>query len=309
MKKQIIMMAMAICLLPVQAQEFLTSGPITFTVINEDTKELAVSRIHSDKHIITLQIESEYGFNGKEYQVSAVKSLAIQNTNIENFIFPESIRTFESPLIINSSFGSITLPSEAEVTYPVARSCYGEKLTLPGTCKTPEHILYRSRINQVVIEEGVETIPTTFIDGNDGSSKIRHLYLPSTISFFSADIIRMAGIQELYFKSPEPPRADGTIFVSQFDTMKLYVPEEAVDAYKSDRAWGKFKNILPMGYIPGYNEFGEGPDNAIGEIEADGEDYYIAPEYYTLQGLKVSHPEAGQIYIVRRGAKVTKEVF
>lgn len=35
----------------------------------------------------------------------------------------------------------------------------------------------------------------------------------------------------------------------------------------------------------------------------------VPAEYYNLQGIKVANPEAGQIYIVRRGATTTKEIF
>lgn len=45
-------------------------------------------------------------------------------------------------------------------------------------------------------------------------------------------------------------------------------------------------------------------ENAIDGIEADN----AAVEYYNLQGVKVANPEKGGMYIVRRGAKVSKEI-
>lgn len=45
-------------------------------------------------------------------------------------------------------------------------------------------------------------------------------------------------------------------------------------------------------------------NNAIDGIEADN----AAAEYYNLQGVKVANPEKGGMYIVRRGAKVSKEI-
>lgn len=48
-------------------------------------------------------------------------------------------------------------------------------------------------------------------------------------------------------------------------------------------------------------------DALIGEIRAGSEN--AAPEYYTLQGIRTLNPEPGEICIVRRGAKVTKEVI
>ena len=45
-------------------------------------------------------------------------------------------------------------------------------------------------------------------------------------------------------------------------------------------------------------------ENAIDGIEADN----AAAEYYNLQGVKVANPDKGGMYIVRRGAKVSKEI-
>ncbi len=44
----------------------------------------------------------------------------------------------------------------------------------------------------------------------------------------------------------------------------------------------------------------------VGIDAIEGDD--AAAEYYTLQGVRVDNPEAGQVYIVRRGNKVTKEI-
>lgn len=44
---------------------------------------------------------------------------------------------------------------------------------------------------------------------------------------------------------------------------------------------------------------------AVDGIEAESG----AEEYYTLQGVKVTNPEKGQIYIVRNGSKVSKRLF
>ena len=43
----------------------------------------------------------------------------------------------------------------------------------------------------------------------------------------------------------------------------------------------------------------------IEDVAVDGNE---AAEYFNLQGVRVAQPEAGQIYIVRRGAKVVKEL-
>ncbi len=59
------------------------------------------------------------------------------------------------------------------------------------------------------------------------------------------------------------------------------------------------KTIYEDKHRPGYT--------SVDEIGADSES--AAPEYYTLQGIRTLNPAPGEICIVRRGAKVTKEAI
>lgn len=46
--------------------------------------------------------------------------------------------------------------------------------------------------------------------------------------------------------------------------------------------------------------------SGVGENIADNN---VAPEYYTIQGIRVAEPQKGQLYIERKGSKVTKRIF
>ncbi|MDE5871071.1 MAG: hypothetical protein K2H22_03880, partial [Muribaculaceae bacterium] len=46
--------------------------------------------------------------------------------------------------------------------------------------------------------------------------------------------------------------------------------------------------------------------SGVGENIADSN---VAAEYYTIQGIRVAEPQKGQIYIERKGSKVTKRIF
>lgn len=47
-------------------------------------------------------------------------------------------------------------------------------------------------------------------------------------------------------------------------------------------------------------------DNRVGENVADSN---VAPEYYTIQGIRINEPQKGQLLIERKGNKVTKRIF
>lgn len=70
----------------------------------------------------------------------------------------------------------------------------------------------------------------------------------------------------------------------------LHIPEGCEEAYKKAIGWKEFYHV----------------EAAVEEIATDSAD--IAPEYYTLQGVRTLNPAPGEIYIVRRGSKVTKEI-
>ncbi|MCH5219838.1 MAG: hypothetical protein J1F20_04645 [Muribaculaceae bacterium] len=80
-------------------------------------------------------------------------------------------------------------------------------------------------------------------------------------------------------------------------TIRLYVPNAAIEAYKNDAAWGKIKNILPL-------------EDAISENMPNGDEINdCIPEYYNLQGIKIEQPQPGSVVICRQGNRVTKKVW
>lgn len=76
---------------------------------------------------------------------------------------------------------------------------------------------------------------------------------------------------------------------------------------------GKYNTTLTVSYegltytIPVYTNGGGTYVSEVIEINTNEVD--ATPEYYTLQGIKVNNPQQGQIMIVRRGSKVSKEII
>lgn len=94
---------------------------------------------------------------------------------------------------------------------------------------------------------------------------------------------------------------DGDEIYTLFDdkdygTRTLYVPAEAIDAYKSALGWAYFTtNIQPL------------PSAGAELIDAQPSD--TQAEYYNLLGARVQTPQAGNIYICRQGSKVSKIIW
>ena len=101
----------------------------------------------------------------------------------------------------------------------------------------------------------------------------------------------------------EVPDLDGSVVYHY----PFIVKEEATAAStQAARAAGEnnFKTIT-MHATPAAAEVNIEVMTAISDVEADGAD----AEYFNLQGIPVAQPQPGQVYLVRRGTEVTKELY
>lgn len=91
------------------------------------------------------------------------------------------------------------------------------------------------------------------------------------------------------------PVSDFTITQDMIDRgLTLYVPESAIETYKSHPAWGKFPTILPI-------------ENTVNNIETDNSEAPV--EYFNLQGVRIDTPTPGTLVIRRQGTNVDKVIL
>jgi len=95
-------------------------------------------------------------------------------------------------------------------------------------------------------------------------------------------------------RAAAPTRLSGTIGLTGLKNSTVYTAEISY-AVKGEEATAKTMEL------PGFTTNATG----IEDVTIDGNE---AAVYYNLQGVRVAEPQAGQIYIVRRGAKATKEL-
>ena len=73
-------------------------------------------------------------------------------------------------------------------------------------------------------------------------ASLKGFYKPYDVSFFSP----LTGLEDLTVYAITPPKVDGNTLDDIVKTVRLYVPEQSVAAYKADAKWGKFVTILPI---------------------------------------------------------------
>ncbi|MDE6715572.1 MAG: phosphodiester glycosidase family protein, partial [Muribaculaceae bacterium] len=108
----------------------------------------------------------------------------------------------------------------------------------------------------------------------------------------------------------------GVMVNSNLSGYTITLPEEigTITGSKIKAKSGKYSGLLTVNYgnasysIPVYlNGGGTFVDAAVAEIEIDNSD--ATPEYFNTMGVKLNNPVPGQIVIVRRGSKVSKEIY
>ncbi len=147
------------------------------------------------------------------------------------------------------------------------------------------------------VPEGVETIGDASFNQ---AYFLTDLVFPSTLKLVEElAFYGVRSIRSVTCMATVPPKGLDSSLIQMggiFDSSvykygELYVPAEAVEAYKADPDWGRFAKIY-----------------AIGEAGIDEIEETAAPaEYFGIDGRKVEKP-AGGLYIVRRGTAVTKEL-
>lgn len=102
-------------------------------------------------------------------------------------------------------------------------------------------------------------------------------------------------LERIVCRSTTPPAlVESALDSDQYAVMTLYVPAEAVEAYRQADGWKNFAKIT------GEAEAG------IADIELSSTE---APRYYTITGIKVANPSAPGLYIVRQGKKSSKIIL
>jgi len=85
--------------------------------------------------------------------------------------------------------------------------------------------------------------------------------------------------------------------------------EYAFNLYNADKPTDNFKFNVKYVYDANSPVYVDGELKDPGAVEGVELDSNATPVYYNLQGVRVANPEQGGVYIVRRGAKVAKEVI
>ena len=227
-------------------------GDLYYSIISEENKTVKVeaqtSQIGTDNYtnLTNCIIPSTIQYNNTTYSVTEIAYNAFNNApNLISVTIPVSITKIEDVGIMpewNAFYNSLKLNSfqvsseNGNYTSMDGVLFTKDKKTLISYPTTKEGTKYK-------IPEGVEKIGTFAFNGCSFSEVI----LPSTLTLLcSSAFHNCSKVTTIVCYATTPPAETfGWTFAYMAQEL-LYVPEDAVQAYKDSELWGNFKDILPI---------------------------------------------------------------
>lgn len=122
----------------------------------------------------------------------------------------------------NVDFGSNVFSS---VSNPL---CYAQNLYLNG-----------EKVTELVIPDGVTSIGNVAFYGYNSLTSIT---IPTSVKSIGEDVfLNCNSLSSIYSLNPIPPKMGRTLFMGT--KVRLYVPNEALEAYRTAEHWKQFRNI------------------------------------------------------------------
>ena len=176
------------------------------------------------------------------------------NDGVGTLVFDGPITKMPAMAFYNgSTLKSVLLPNTiSNIGMEAFKGCINlESVVLPNSIRSISTSLFFGckKLNSLDIPDSVTTIGQSVVRETE---KLRTLIVPKNVSLIQSYFIYNTKLQNLYFKPTTPPTIYSDtlkLFTALNQTMPtLYVPNTALDAYKSATVWSNYTS-----YIRGYN--------------------------------------------------------
>ena len=263
----------------------------------------------SVKYSGKITVPEKVTINGTEYPVFGFMWLSEYPENESSDLeisLPEGLKVIG----FNRNFGgshntikAINIPKTVEYIGAMKYVVPGATMTLPGTIKVVSAAA-GIEAEKLIIEDGVQHIGTHLAEKKLIRCNNTELTIPGSVQFGSRAIetpklesIKITkskidgatpylgsgfcwnttSVKRITCEYDVPPETSGSAFEDyMYDRATLYVPEEAIEAYKAAPEWKNFKNILPI-------------KDGVNDVAAD-DAQVVATEYHDLAGRRLEAP-------------------
>ena len=270
----------------------------------------------SVKYSGKITVPEKVTINGTEYPVFGFMWLSEYPENESSDLeisLPEGLKVIG----FNRNFGgshntikAINIPKTVEYIGAMKYVVPGATMTLPGTIKVVSAAA-GIEAEKLIIEDGVQYIGTHIAEKKLIRCNNTELTIPGSVQFGSRAIetpklesIKITkskidgatpylglgfcwnttSVKKITCEYDVPPETSGSAFEDyMYDRATLYVPEEAIEAYKTAPEWKNFKTIMPI-------------KDGVSDVTTDGAQV-VATEYHDLYGRRLEAPAERSITI------------
>ena len=263
----------------------------------------------SVKYSGKITVPEKVTINGTEYPVFGFMWLSEYSENESSDLeisLPEGLKVIG----FNRNFGgshntikAINIPKTVEYIGAMKYVVPGATMTLPGTIKVVSAAA-GIEAEKLIIEDGVQYIGTHLSEKKLIRCNNTELTIPGSVQFGSCAIetpklesIKITkskidgatpylgpgfcwnttSVKKITCEYDVPPETSGSAFEDyMYDRATLYVPEEAIEAYKAAPEWKEFKKILPI-------------KDGVSDVTTD-DAQVVATEYHDLAGRRLEAP-------------------
>lgn len=181
------------------------------------------------------------------------KVQGFSGSGIESIVVPEGVETIDQIAFYRcESLKKVSLPTTlTDIGMGAFSNCYAlEEIAIPDCVKSiPESCFFDCEsLSKVSLPSGLEIISKWAFDE---CAKMEEICIPASVVFIGEFAFNWCdNLQNIVVKSPEPPMMFANTFVSHYPKDKIYynatlwVPDNALEKYKSSETWGQFKNIV-----------------------------------------------------------------
>lgn len=179
-----------------------------------------------------------------DYALGSSGDMRINNyRNLIHVGLPSTLKTIGNYALSYNKFSEIKLPYGLKTIgsgFGYMTALVNIDIPSSVTSVGPEFLSNCSSLTDVVIPEGITSLPEYTIQA---CASLVSATIPSSVTEVRSKYILLNTSQrELIFLSPTPPYMYDTVLA---DNIKIYVPDEAVDAYKE--SWSDYaERIYPM---------------------------------------------------------------
>lgn len=309
-------MLLTLAVTPVSAYDFEADGIFYLVTSSTDFTCAVVQGDHGvHSYVGDVEIPSTVSFRNKEFHVTGIGGAAFYlQEGLTSVVIPTSVTSIEGYAFRDcDSLVSITIPNSVK---KLGYRCFSEcdnltDIILSNTLSTIEYYTFNdcSSLKSIIIPNSVTTIDVNAfrncrnleavtigdsvksVGGGTffNCSRLKSITLPKSVTSIGGEVISgctsMTSIISL--NSTPPTLAENTFTALQYMDITLYVPEEAISAYKEATGWKNFWNIEAVS------------EETTGIEAAETASEEAPAAIYDLQGRRLDDPQKG-VNIIRQ---------